>query len=84
MRTNFPHQQLQLQRNFSCSVYLLGYFLYEVSASAYEMSEQRVCGGGGGGGLQRITVTLRGRDWAARVFFGGERVCLCCSTLSQY
>lgn len=48
MRAEFPHKQLQLQRNSSSAVYLLGYFLYEVSASAYEISDQRVCGGGGG------------------------------------
>lgn len=48
-----------------------GLFSIWSASSAYEMSEQqRVVGVGW---LQRITVTLR-----------GERVCLCCSALSQY
>lgn len=76
-------QQLQLLRNFSGSVYLLGHLLY-MSASAYEMSEQRVCGGGdcegGGGGVQRITVTQRGREWTVCMcFFSSfeESKCVC-------
>ncbi len=65
MRSSFP----QLQTTYFFSAYLLGCFLYEVSASVYEMSEQQnmvvvvVVRS-----LQRITVTLQGCDWAAVCF----------------
>lgn len=59
--------QQQQQRNFSHCVYLRGYFLYEVSASAFEMSEQRLCG-------QWITVILPGSDWTAPVRVFLQRV----------
>lgn len=88
-RTRFAHQPLR--RNVSCSVCLLACFLYEVSASAYEISKQRVCGCGWGAS-QRITVSPQRCDWATGVSFlllfffkrRGGGVCLCCSTLSQY
>lgn len=75
---------MQLQWSLSGSVYLLDCFLYEVSASAYEMSEQQfvvmvvVVGG------QQIPVGLRDHDWAACVLlfcFFLRRECVCVALL---
>lgn len=63
---NMHEARFQLLRNVPGSVYLLGHFLHE-SASAYEMSKREMGGwcrlGGRRGAVQRITVTLEGRDW---------------------